>query len=182
MNYCSHCAAPVVLEIPPDDNLARFVCTSCSRVHYQNPKVVVGCIPIWDERILLCKRNIEPRKGSWTLPAGYLECSETTEEGARRETFEETGTLVEGLQLYRLFDISHIDQVYLMFLARIQALDFHPTEESIDVRLFKEKNIPWGNISFPVIEKTLHHYFNDRRENSFTFRQDQVTQTMKTSS
>jgi len=137
--------------------------------------MVVGCLPVWEDKILLCKRNIEPRKQFWTLPAGYLECSETTREGAIRETLEETGALVVGLQPYRLFDIVHIGQVYLMFLARLEQPEFHATEESIDVRLFAEQDIPWSRIAFPVIEKTLQHYVDDRRHNSFLFRQAQVT-------
>lgn len=174
MNYCPHCAAPVIVEIPQDDNRPRSICTSCGRIHYRNPKIVVGCIPEMNDRILLCKRNIEPRKGFWTLPAGYLECNETTEKGAYRETLEETGAEVTELQPYRLFDIVHIGQVYLMYLAKLQTLEFHPTEESMDVRLFAEKDIPWSKIAFPVIVKTLQHYFADRRVNDFSFRQDQI--------
>ena len=179
MNFCSHCAAPLVSLIPQDDNRPRSICTSCGRIHYQNPKIVVGCIPIWENRVLLCKRNIEPRKGFWTLPAGYLECNETTEAGARRETTEETGASVVALQPYRLFDIVHIGQVYLMFLARLQAPQFHATRESMEVRLFDEKDIPWSTIAFPVIGKTLRHYWHDRLENNFSFRLEQETGTME---
>ncbi len=183
MNFCSHCAAPVVSLIPEDDNLPRFICTSCGQIHYRNPKIVVGCIPIWENSgessILLCKRNIEPRKGFWTLPAGYLECNETTEAGARRETSEETGAVVVGLQPYRLFDIVHIGQVYLMFLARLEAPHFHPTRESMEVRLFAKKDIPWSTIAFPVIAKTLHHYWHDFREKSFFFRRVEETSKIK---
>ena len=174
MNYCSHCAAPVTSLIPESDNLPRYICTSCGLIHYRNPKVVVGCIPLWDNKILLCKRNIEPRKGYWTLPAGYLEYDETTEEGARRETCEETGAAIVGLQPYRLFDIVHIGQIYLMFLGRLQGPDFHATEESMDVRLFEQKDIPWSDIAFPVIEKTLQHYCQDRQNNDFSFRLDSI--------
>ena len=179
MNYCSYCAAPVSSEIPPDDNRTRYVCTSCRRIHYQNPKMVVGCIPVWDDKILLCNRNIEPRKGYWTLPAGYLECNESTEEGAVRETLEETGALVVKLQPYRLFDIVHIDQIYFMFLASLRNTNFHATEESIEVRLFKEKDIPWSAIAFPVIETILQHYFKSRRENDFSFHHEQLTEKIK---
>ncbi len=179
MNYCSYCAAPVVIETPHDDNRPRAVCTSCGRIHYSNPKMVVGCIPVCGDRILLCKRNIEPRRGFWTLPAGYLECNETTEKGAYRETLEETGAAVTELRPYRLFDIVHIGQVYLMYLARLQTLEFHATEESMDVRLFVEEDIPWSAIAFPVIKKTLQHYFDDRRTHDFSFRQDQITETLK---
>jgi len=179
MNFCSHCAAPVISLIPQDDNLPRSICTSCGRIHYQNPKIVVGCVPIWENRILLCKRNIDPRKGFWTLPAGYLECNETTEAGAKRETSEETGASVIALQPYRLFDIVHIGQVYLMFLAKLETPQFHTTRESIEVRLFEENDIPWSNIAFPVIEKTLHHYWQDCRKNDFSFRVEQETTTMR---
>ena len=179
MNFCSHCGAPVISQIPQDDNRLRSICTSCGRVHYQNPKIVVGCIPIWENRILLCKRNIEPRKGFWTLPAGYLECNETTEAGARRETAEETGAKVAQLKPYRLFDIVHIGQVYLMFLAQLQAPHFHATSESMEVKLFEEKDIPWASIAFPVIEKTLQHYCHDRLEMNFSFCLEQETGTMK---
>lgn len=180
MNFCSHCAAPVILEIPQADNLPRYSCSSCGRIHYENPKMVVGCIPIWDDKILLCKRNIEPRRRFWTLPAGYLECDESTEQGARRETLEETGALVDGLKPYRLFDIVHIGQVYLMFLAWLRSPEFHPTEESMDVRLFKEKDIPWSDIAFPVIGKTLQNYFDDRLlGQTFLFRQEEVKETMQ---
>ncbi len=174
MNYCSHCAAPVTSFIPHSDNRPRYICTACGLIHYQNPKMVVGCIPLWDNRILLCKRNIEPRKGFWTLPAGYLECDETTEEGARRETCEETGARVVGLQPYRLFDIVHIGQIYLMFIGRLQGPEFHATEESMDVRLFEQEDIPWSSLAFPVIEKTLDHYCQDRRKNDFSFRLDSI--------
>ncbi len=141
--------------------------------------MVVGCLPVWENRILLCRRNIEPRKGYWTLPAGYLECNETTEAGARRETSEETGAVVVALQPYRMFDIVHIGQVYLMFLARLQAPEFHSTRESMEVRLFEEKDIPWTSIAFPVIEKTLQYYWQDCVENKFSFCLEQETGTMK---
>ena len=179
MNFCSYCGAPLVSMIPQDDNRLRSICTSCERVHYQNPKMVVGCVPIWENRILLCRRNIEPRKGFWTLPAGYLECNETTEAGARRETSEETGAIVVQLQPYRLFDIVHIGQVYLMFLAHLQAPHFHATSESMEVKLFEENDIPWSAIAFPVILKTLQHYCHDRLGNNFSFCLDQVTGTLK---
>lgn len=180
MNYCPHCAAPVIVETPDDDNRPRSICTGCGRIHYRNPKMVVGCVPLYDDEILLCRRNIEPRKGFWTLPAGYLECNETTEEGACRETLEETGVQVTELRPYRLFDIVHIGQIYLMYLARLETLTFHATEESLEVRLFAEKDIPWSAIAFPVIEKTLQHYFADRLNNDFPFRQDQISQTIRT--
>ncbi len=174
MKYCTHCAAPVTSSIPQGDNRPRSICMSCGLIHYRNPKMVVGCLPLWDNKILLCKRNIEPRKGFWTLPAGYLECGETTIEGARRETGEETGAAVVGLQPYRLFDIVHIGQIYLIFLCRLQRPEFHTTEESMDVRLFALEDIPWPSIAFPVIAKTLRHYCRDLQKNDFSFRLDSI--------
>lgn len=179
MNYCSHCAHPVVLEIPPSDSQPRFLCTSCAKIHYENPKMVVGCIPLWQDRILLCQRNIEPARGLWTLPAGYLECGETAAEGAARETLEESGGIVLDLQPYRLFEITHISQIYLMFLAQLQNSEVRVTDESMDVRFFREQHIPWDSIAFPVIEQTLRSFFKDRVQQDFSFKIRRVTQRMK---
>ncbi|GAB6909908.1 conserved hypothetical protein [Desulfosarcina cetonica] len=174
MNFCSHCGKPVRLTIPADDNHPRYVCTSCGAVHYQNPKVVVGCIPVWEDHILMCRRDIEPRKGLWTLPAGFLENGETTVEGACRETYEETGSRVTDLKPYLLVDIVYIHQIYLLFTARLQARDFHPTLESAEVKLMRQAEIPWDAIAFTVIEKTLQYYFQDRPRNQFRFRIDRI--------
>ncbi len=163
MKYCSECGAEVTLRIPDGDNVARYVCARCGAIHYQNPKVVVGCIPAWDDRILLCRRAIEPRHGLWTLPAGFLENDETTPEGARRETLEEAGARVEITGLHSLFNLPHVNQVYVMFRARLLDTDFGPGPESLDVRLCREEEIPWGEIAFPVIEHSLRLYFDDRR-------------------
>jgi len=119
-------------------------------IHYQNPKIVTGCIPEWEEKILLCKRGIEPRLGLWTLPAGFMENNETTAQGAARETHEETQAIVEIDSLYALFNIPHINQVYLMFRARMNDLNFGPTTESLEVELFTEQEIPWQELAFPV--------------------------------
>lgn len=131
-------------------------------VHYQNPKVVVGCIPAWEDKILLCRRAIEPRSGLWTLPAGFMERGETTQAGAARETLEEANARVEVGPLYSLFNLPHIDQVYLLFRSRLLDLDFYPGEESSEVRLFSEAEIPWGELAFPVVRETLLLYFRDR--------------------
>ncbi|MCD6586223.1 MAG: NUDIX hydrolase [Desulfobacteraceae bacterium] len=176
MKYCSNCGKPVELLIPKDDDRPRYVCHACKIVHYQNPKLVVGCIPEWKNKILLCRRDIEPKKGKWTLPAGYLENGETVEDGAMRETFEETGAVVENLSPYLLFDITHINQLYLMFHSRLVKPDFHVTPESSELRLFDEKEIPWGEIGFKVIEKTLKQYFKDRNTGTFPFRIQQIKQ------
>jgi len=169
MNYCSHCATPVEHIIPPDDDRPRYVCPGCSRIHYQNPRLVVGCIPIWQDQILMCLRDIEPRSGKWTLPAGYLENGEAVADGAYRETREETGARIEALQPYLLFDIVHINQLYLMFRSQLAEPAFHPTRESVDVRLFAADNIPLEDIAFPVIEKTLRCYLADREAGLFPF-------------
>jgi ADP-ribose pyrophosphatase YjhB (NUDIX family) len=174
MNYCSHCGEPVVLKVPAGDDRPRYVCPVCKVVHYQNPKLVVGCIPIWEDHILMCRRNIEPRKGCWTLPAGFLENGETAAGGARRETIEETGADVTALAPYFMVDIVHIHQIYLMFRARLLAPDIHPTRESSEVKLVKEADIPWENIAFKVIEKTLLNYLSDRPGGNFAFRTGKI--------
>jgi ADP-ribose pyrophosphatase YjhB (NUDIX family) len=162
MNYCSHCGAPVRLRIPAGDDRPRFVCDSCHTIHYQNPKMVVGCIPEREDKILLCRRAIEPRSGLWTIPAGLLENGETVIEGAKREAFEEARAKVEILSLYTLFDLTHINQVYLIFRARLLDHDYMPGEESVEVRLLEKEEIPWDDIAFPAIKKTLRLYFKDR--------------------
>ncbi len=168
MKYCSQCGAKVELRIPEGDTLPRYVCNACRTIHYSNPKLVVGCIPEWEDKILLCKRAIEPRQGLWTLPAGFLENDETTVEGAARETFEETLSKVEVTDLYALFNLPHINQVYVMFRGNLLGLDFGPTPESEVVELYVEKDIPWDRIAFPVIEQTLKLYFQDKNRGEFS--------------
>ncbi len=167
MKFCSHCGSSVELRVPERDNRPRFVCASCGTVHYQNPKVVTGCIPEWEDRILLCRRAIEPRYGFWTLPAGFMENGETSMEGAARETFEETAARVEITGLYTAFNLPHISQVYLLFRARLLAPEFGPTDETLEARLFGEAQIPWDRIAFPVVAETLRLYFQDRADGGF---------------
>lgn len=174
MKFCSQCGSPVNLEVPADDDRLRHVCHSCRAIHYQNPKLVVGCIPILEDRILMCRRDIEPRRGYWTLPAGFLENGETAAEGARRETFEETGSQVVDLIPYLMVDIVHINQIYLMFRSRLPAPDFCPTRESSEVKLVEAAAIPWDDIAFKVIEKTLRYYLKDRPSGRFAFRTDKI--------
>jgi ADP-ribose pyrophosphatase YjhB (NUDIX family) len=169
MNFCSACGARVERKIPEGDTLPRHVCASCATIHYENPKVVVGCIPEWEDRVLLCRRAIEPRRGLWTVPAGFMENGETTAEGAQRETLEEANARVDVLGLYALFNIPHISQVYLLFRARLLDLDFHPGTESLETRLFRESEIPWDEIAFITVRRTLNHYFADRRTGEFRF-------------
>lgn len=171
IKFCTACGSPVENKIPVDDDHVRSVCTSCGNIHYINPKMVVGCIPELNGQILLCKRNIEPQKGKWTLPAGFLEDRESVQEGALRETFEETRAKVEIIEPYRLFNIAFVSQIYFMFRAKLTSADFGPTSESTQVCLFDEKDIPWDEIAFRVIKQTLEHYFEDRRKTgSYPFR------------
>jgi len=170
MNYCSHCGARVFLRIPSGDDRPRYVCDGCGRIHYQNPKVVVGCIPRWKDRVLLCRRAIEPRLGLWTLPAGFMENGETTQQGATRETLEEARARVVIEAPYALFNLPHISQVYLLFRSRLLDLEFGPGPESLEVRLFSSAEIPWDELAFPVIKETLALFERDRREKRFELR------------
>ena len=153
--------------VPAGDTHHRHVCGQCQTVHYTNPKVVVGCVPRWQEKVLLCRRAIEPRHGLWTLPAGFLENNETTIEGAIRETWEEAGARVRVVDLYALFNLPHVNQVYVMFLADLLAPEYQPGIESLAVELYDESEIPWDEIAFPVVEQTLKLFFDDRRRGRF---------------
>ncbi len=157
--------------MPPDDHRERHICTVCGGIHYYNPKLIVGAIPEWEDgRILLCLRAIEPRYGLWTLPAGFMENDETSMEGAARETLEEANARVEIGELYALYNLPYISQVQLLFRARLLDLDFSPGIESLEVKLFKEGEIPWDELAFRPVRYTLEHYFADRRAGNFQFR------------
>ena len=170
MKYCSLCGASVELRQPADDNRTRYVCTVCNEVHYQNPKLIVGAIPEWEDKILLCRRAIEPRHGLWTLPAGFMENSETTAEAAARETLEEANAQVAIGELYSLYNLPYINQVHLLFRARLLNLDFSPGAESLEVRLFSEEEVPWDALAFRPVRYTLQHFFSDRKSGEFKFR------------
>ena len=167
MKFCSQCGAPVTLRVPAGDTLKRHVCDACQTIHYQNPRMVVGCVVEWDERILLCRRAIEPRRGMWTVPAGYLEIGETLEQGAMRETLEEANARVEIGPLYAVYNIAHISQVYLLFRARLLDEQIRPGAETLEVALYDETAIPWDHLAFATVRNTLQHYFSDRRRGSF---------------
>jgi ADP-ribose pyrophosphatase YjhB (NUDIX family) len=170
MKFCSECGSPVQMRIPPGEDRPRHVCEACKAIHYQNPKLVVGCIPEWEDSILLCKRAIEPQYGLWTLPAGFMELGETTTEAALRETEEEAHARVEILGLYSLFNLPEISQVYVLLRGRLIDLNFSPGAESLEVRLFQEAEIPWSDLAFAAIRETLRHYFADRRSGQYTVR------------
>jgi ADP-ribose pyrophosphatase YjhB (NUDIX family) len=168
VNFCSQCGSPALeLRIPDGDTLPRQVCAACGTIHYQNPKVVVGALPVWEERVLLCKRAIEPRLGLWTLPAGFLENGETIFAGAARETAEEARARVELGPLYTMISLPHINQIYVMFRAALLDLDFGAGPESLEVRLFGEDEIPWSEIAFRTITRTLRNFFLDRKLGEF---------------
>lgn len=169
MNFCSSCGARVALRVPAGDTVPRHVCDACGTIHYQNPKLIVGCIPEWEQRILLCRRAIEPRYGLWTLPAGFMENGETTVQGAARETLEEANARVEVGPLFALWSIPHISQVYALFRARLLDLDFHAGAETLELRLVDEHEIPWNELAFATVRNTLTRYFNDRRKGRFEF-------------
>lgn len=163
MKFCSDCGAPVTRLIPDMDNKLRDVCTSCHTIHYQNPKIVAGTLPVFDNKVLLCKRAIEPRLGYWTLPAGFMENKETTPQAAIRETQEEANASVELSHLLSMIDVPHISQVHMFFYAELTDLNFSSGEESLEVKLFSEDEIPWEEIAFPTVKKTLKHYLSERK-------------------
>jgi ADP-ribose pyrophosphatase YjhB (NUDIX family) len=169
INYCPSCGATVELRCPDDDNRPRHICTACGTIHYQNPNLVIGSIPEWEDKILLCRRAIEPRRGLWTLPGGFMENGESTTEAAIRETWEEANARIEIGDLYSMYSLPYINQVHLLFRARLIDLDFGPGPESLEVRLFAEDEIPWDEIAFRPIKYSLEHYFADRSKGHFSF-------------
>ena len=175
MNYCSHCGAPVVLRIPSGDNLPRHICTQCNIVHYQNPKMVIGTLPEWQDKVLLCRRAIEPRAGFWTLPAGFMENAETTAQAAVRETLEEAHARIELGELYTLINVPHINQVHMMYRARLLNLDFSAGMETLEVALYDESDIPWREIAFRTVAMTLKHFYADRKAGEYRFRVGDIT-------
>ena len=187
MKFCSECAHPVTVAIPEGDNRPRYVCTQCGTIHYQNPKMVIGSIPVWEQdgefKVLLCKRAIEPRHGYWTLPAGFMENEETTGEAAMRETEEEAGANVELGKLFTLLNVAHVHQVHMFYLARLRDRDFAPGIESLDVQLFAEDEIPWDDLAFPTIRTTLELFFADRRKvlegGGYGFHSRDITRPMR---
>jgi len=167
MKFCSQCGAPVILRVPPGDNRRRHICDVCGVIHYQNPKIVAGCIPEWEGRILLCRRAIEPRYGLWTLPAGFMENGESAVAAAAREALEEANAVVENLRLYGMYSLIHVSQVYLMFRGHLRDGYASPGEESLETQLYAEEEIPWEQLAFTVVHETLRQYFAERRAGAF---------------
>lgn len=170
INYCSVCGAKVSHKVPAGDSLLRHVCDACQTVHYRNPKLVVGALPIWDDQVLLCRRAIEPCYGKWTLPAGFMENGESVAAAAIRETLEEACARIALGEMSTLISLPHISQVHVFYRAQLLDLDFAAGEETIELRLFRENEIPWDEISFRTVRLTLEHYFADRREGQYRFR------------
>jgi ADP-ribose pyrophosphatase YjhB (NUDIX family) len=167
IRHCRACGAPTEYRTPADDNRERAVCTACETIHYENPLNVVGTVPEWDGRVLLCLRNIEPRRGFWTLPAGFMELGETSSEGALRETLEESGAEIALGPLFTVLDVPHVGQLHLYYRARMLSDRLDPGPETIEARLFEESEIPWDSLAFRTVRFTLERWFADRRRGQF---------------
>jgi ADP-ribose pyrophosphatase YjhB (NUDIX family) len=167
IQHCRVCGSKAEYRVPADDNRERATCTVCGEIHYENPLNVVGTVPVWGEQVLLCRRNIEPRHGMWTLPAGFMELGETTAEGALRETIEEAGAHVQMGDLFTVLNVVRVGQVHLFY--RAQMLDTHldPGPETIEARLFREDEVPWDQLAFRTVRQTLELFFEDRRRGAF---------------
>ena len=170
MNYCSQCGDAVLQRIPEGDNRPRFVCESCETIHYQNPKIITGCLPFFEDKVLLCKRSIAPREGYWTLPAGFLENGETTSQGALRETVEEANASAKIIELYTLFSLPHISQVYMFYRGVLARGKHAPGQETLETALYREADVPWDDIAFPVMTESLKLFFRDQRDGVFPVR------------
>ena len=169
IKHCRACGGDVRYQTPADDNRDRATCVVCTTIHYENPLNVVGTLPVWEDKVLLCRRAIEPRHGLWTLPAGFMELGETTAQGAIRETTEEAGARVELQGLYSLINVVRVGQVHLFYRARMLDTDFVPGPESLEAKLFAEADVPWDEIAFRTTRMTLEFFFADRRDGRFTF-------------
>ncbi len=174
MKFCPNCAAPIARRVPPGDSLPRYLCDACGSIHYQNPRLVVGTLPEWQGRVLLCRRAIEPRYGYWTLPAGFMENDETTGEAALRETLEESGARVELGAPFSMISVPRVNQVHLFYRARLLDLDFRPGAETLEVALLEEAQVPWQEIAFRTVGATLRHWFADRARGRYDFHAEDI--------
>ncbi|HET9820656.1 MAG TPA: NUDIX hydrolase [Burkholderiaceae bacterium] len=167
IRFCRACGASVQYRVPPDDNRERAVCPACGLIHYENPLNVVGTVPVWQDKVLLCRRAIEPRRGLWTLPAGFLELGESTAEGALRETLEEAGAQIELGPLFAVLNVVRVGQVHLFYRATMNSPHLDPGSETLEARLFAEDEVPWDEIAFRTVRETLAAYFRDRQHRQF---------------
>lgn len=166
-HHCKSCGAAAIYAMPPGDNRERATCTACGTVFYENPINVVGTVPVWEDKVLLCRRNIEPRHGFWTLPAGFMELGETVAEGAARETVEEAGAHFELGALFTVLNVVRVGQIHLFHRARLLDTVFEPGPETIEAQLFAEHEVPWDELAFRTVRETLRHYFADRKAGRF---------------
>lgn len=169
IRYCNRCAADVSFIVPAGDSLPRYVCNSCGHIHYENPRLVVGCVATWEERILICRRAIEPQLGFWTLPAGFMENGETTAEAASRETMEEAGAKIIVDAPFAMVSIAHINQVHLFYRGRLASPDYAAGEESLEVALVTADQIPWNELAFRSVRHCLERFLEDRTSGRFQF-------------
>jgi len=167
MNFCSACGSPLSVRVPAGDSLPRHMCDVCGAIHYRNPRLVVGSLPVWQDSVLLCRRAIEPRHGKWTLPAGFMENGESVAEAAIRETLEEACARIELLEMYSVVSVPYINQVHVIYRAQLLDLNFSAGVETLELRLFAEHEIPWNEIAFRSISIALRHYFKDRQTSQF---------------
>ena len=175
MKFCSVCgSADIALTVPEGDQRSRYVCPSCGTVHYSNPKIVCGVVPVFEDKVMLCLRGIEPRKGKWTLPAGFMENEETVEEGAQRELYEEAVSTVALGPLLTVISVPHISQVHMMYLGTMVEPKFAVTPESTEIKLFTEAEIPWGELAFRTVKTALEHYFECRRTGEFMLKRSRI--------
>jgi len=174
VKFCCYCASPLVRRVPPGDSLPRWICDECGEIHYQNPKLVLGTIPEYEDKVLLCRRAIEPRYGYWTLPAGFMENDETAGQAAARETLEEAGARIELGMPFSMISVPRVNQVHLFYRARLLDLDFKPGEETLELALFDEAGLPWKDIAFRTVGLTLKFWLSDRRAGSFTFHAEDI--------
>lgn len=179
INYCMKCGSKTEQIIPAGDQKLRHVCSQCDAIHYQNPKIITGCLVEHDDKVLLCRRAIEPQHGKWTLPAGFMENSETCSEGAIRETQEEANAKISQLHLYSVYDIPHISQVYMIYRAQLVDMEFSAGIESLEVKLFSKEDIPWTELAFSVIRQTLISYFNDKKTGQYSLQTGVITAEMR---
>jgi ADP-ribose pyrophosphatase YjhB (NUDIX family) len=164
MKFCSNCGTSIKFGVLPNEHLPRYYCDACGVIHYINPKIIVGCLPIWEDKVMLCKRGIEPQYGLWNIPGGFMENDETVEHGAMREMEEETHGKVKMIGLHTIYNVIPVNQVHLHFLVDMVDLNYALTDESIDIQLFKEEDIPWSEIAFASSRFALKKYFEDRKQ------------------
>ncbi len=175
MNFCSECGSSTIrLKTPKEDNRPRHICEECKAIFYQNPKIVAGCILEWDDKVLLCKRSIEPKLGYWTIPAGFMEKSESVSEAAARESWEEAFARSEALELHSIYTLKYVDQVYMVYRGVLKDGKAKANSETSLTMLCDKQDIPWNGIAFPVVKRSLELYFEDCNQGCFHLHQGEI--------